>query len=193
MIAEKLIYQGLILCLHENPCKGAGVTPKCRYGQQLPMGDYRYHELRPLISNFPCHWVVPVYFPNTCPMNFIMKIVRVFQRIIARYGRDIYTLTQSFPNQKWYNKSTYDLVERLLFPSSFYRRYIKFNERYSDVSKFRMIFILLDLSHFSWHRFMCLIFEHYLTLFPPNKIQYFCHFSHLKRILVGAGIPEILS
>ena len=43
-----------------------------------------------------CHWVVPVDFPNTCPM----KIVRLFYRIIARYGRDIYTLTQSFPNQQ---------------------------------------------------------------------------------------------
>jgi len=27
------------------------------------IGDYRYHELRPLISYFPCHWVVPVVFP----------------------------------------------------------------------------------------------------------------------------------
>ena len=90
------------------------------------MGDYRYHELRPLISYFPCHWVVPVDFPNSCPM----KIVRIFYRIIARYGRDIYTLTQYFPNQQWCNKSKYDLVERLLFPLSFYRRYIKFTERY---------------------------------------------------------------
>jgi len=45
----------------------------------LRMGDYRYHELRPLISYFPCHWVVPVDFPNTCPM----KIVRICYRIIA--------------------------------------------------------------------------------------------------------------
>jgi len=60
------------------------------------MGDYRYHELRPLISYFPCHSVVPVDFPNTCPI----KIVRIFYRIIARYGRDIYTLTQYFPNQQ---------------------------------------------------------------------------------------------
>ena len=60
------------------------------------MGDYRYHELRPLISYFPCHWVVLVDFPNTCPM----KIVGIFYRIIARYGRDIYTLTQSFLNQQ---------------------------------------------------------------------------------------------
>ena len=60
------------------------------------MGDYRYHELRPLISHFPCHWVVPVDFSNTCPM----KIVRIFYRIIVRYGRDIYTLTQYFPNQQ---------------------------------------------------------------------------------------------
>ena len=59
-------------------------------------GDYRYHELRPLISYFPCHWVVPVDFPITCPM----KIVRIFYRIIARYGRDIYTLTQYFPNKQ---------------------------------------------------------------------------------------------
>ena len=58
--------------------------------------DYRYHELRPLISYFPCHWVVPVDFPNTCRM----KIVRIFYRIIARYGRDIYTLPQSIPNQQ---------------------------------------------------------------------------------------------
>ena len=101
----------------------------------ISMGDYRYHELRPLISYFPCHWVVPVDFPNTCPM----KIVRIFFRIIARYGRDIYTFTKSFPNQQWYNKSIYDLVERLLFSLSFYTRYIKFKERYSDVSKFRMI------------------------------------------------------
>ena len=36
--------------------------------------DYRYHELRPLISYFPCHWVVPVDFPNACPM----QIVRIF-------------------------------------------------------------------------------------------------------------------
>ena len=85
------------------------------------MGDYRYHELRPLISYFPCHWVVPVDFPNTCPM----KIVRIFYQIIARYARDFYTLTQYFPNQQWCNKSTYDLVERFLFPLSFYRRYIK--------------------------------------------------------------------
>ena len=55
----------------------------------------RYHELRPLLSYFPCHWVVPVDFPNTFP-----KIVKVFYRIIARYGRDIYTITQSFPNQQ---------------------------------------------------------------------------------------------
>ena len=33
------------------------------------MGDYRYHELRPLISYFPCHWVVPVDFPNTYPIE----------------------------------------------------------------------------------------------------------------------------
>jgi len=64
------------------------------------MGDYRFQELRPLISYFPCHWVVPVDFPNTCPVIHVMKIVRVFYRIIARYGRDIYTLTQSFPNQQ---------------------------------------------------------------------------------------------
>ena len=106
------------------------------------MGDYRYHELRPLISYFPCNWVVPVDFPNTCPM----KIVNIFYRIIARYGRDIYTLSQYFSNQQWYNKSTYDLVERLLFPLSFYRQYIRFKRRYSDVSKFRMIFNLIYLS-----------------------------------------------
>ena len=41
------------------------------------MGDYRYHELRPLMSYFPCHWIVPVDFPNICPM----KIVRIFYRI----------------------------------------------------------------------------------------------------------------
>jgi len=73
------------------------------------MGDNRYHELRPLISYFPCYSVVSVDFPNTYPM----KIVRIFYRIIARYGRDIYTLTQYLPNQQWCNKSTYDLVERL--------------------------------------------------------------------------------
>ena len=55
--------------------------------EQNEMGDYRYHELRPLISYFPFHWVV-------------RKILRIFYRIIARYGRDIYTLTQSFPNQQ---------------------------------------------------------------------------------------------
>ena len=114
------------------------------------MGDYRYHELHPLISYFPCHWVVPDDYPNTCPM----KKVRTFYRIIARYGRDIYTLTQSFPNQQWYNKSTYDLVERILFPLSFYRRYIKFTERYSDVSTFRMIFNSIHLTQdpfpFNW-------------------------------------------
>ena len=101
------------------------------------MGDYRYHELRPLISYFPCHWVVPVDFPNTCPM----KIVRIFYRINARSGHDFNTLTRLFPNQQWYNKPTHDLVERLLFPLSFYRRYIKFRERYSNVSKFQMTFI----------------------------------------------------
>ena len=109
------------------------------------MGNYRYHELRPLISYFPCHWVVPVDFPNTCPM----KIVVIFYWIIARYGRDSYTLTQSFPNQQWYNKSTYDLVERLSIKLlSFYRRYKfpKFKERYSDVSKFQMVFNLIYLS-----------------------------------------------
>ena len=78
----------------------------------IAMEDYRYHDLRPLISYFPCHLVVPVDFPNTCPM----KIVSIFYRIIARYGRDIYTLTQYFPNQQWCNKSTYDLVEsRMIF------------------------------------------------------------------------------
>ena len=81
-----------------------------------------------------------IHFPNTCPM----KIVRVFYRIIARYGRNIYTLIRSFPNQQWCNKSRYDLVERLLFPLSFYRRYIKFKERY--VSKFQMFFNLIHLS-----------------------------------------------
>jgi len=115
---------------------------KCLKWKFKLMGDYRYHELRPLISYLPCHWVVPVDFPNTCPM----KIVRIFYRIIARYGCDIYTLTQYFPNQQWCNKSTYDLVERLLFPLSFYRRYIKFTERYSDVSKFRMIINSIHLS-----------------------------------------------
>ena len=105
---------------------------------------YRYHELRPLISYFPCHWIVPVDFPNTCPM----KIVKY--RIIARYGRDIYTLTQSFPNQQWCNKSTYDLVEGLLFPLSFYRPYIKFKERYSDVSKFLKIYLITHVLHGSW-------------------------------------------
>ena len=60
--------------------------------------------------------------------------------------RYLYTLTQYFPNQQWCNKSTYDLVERLLFPLLFYRRYIKFTERYSDVSRFRMIFNLIYLS-----------------------------------------------
>ena len=99
-------------------------------------------QVAPLDQLLPCHWVVPVDFPNTCPM----KIVRIFYRIIARYGRDIYMLTQCFPNQQWCNKSTYDLVERLLFPLSFYRRYIKFTERYSDVSKFRMIFNFIYLS-----------------------------------------------
>ena len=111
-------------------------------GRNISMGDYRYHELRPLISYFPCHWVVPVDFPNT----WTMTIVRIFYRIIARYGHDVYTLTQSFPNQQWYNKSKFDLVERFLFPLSFYRRYIKFKERYSDVSKFRMIFNSIHLS-----------------------------------------------
>ena len=32
--------------------------------QQLGMGDYRY-----LISYFPCHWVVPVDFPNISQIN----------------------------------------------------------------------------------------------------------------------------
>ena len=80
------------------------------------MGHYRYHELRPLTGYFPCHWLVPVDFPNTCTM----KIVRIFYRI-NRYGGDFYTLTRSFPNEHWYNKSTYDLVERLLSPFSFYK------------------------------------------------------------------------
>ena len=105
-------------------------------------GGLPISRVAPLISYFPCHTVVPVDFPNTCPM----KTVRIFYRIIARYGRDIYTLTQPFPNQQWYNKSTYDLVERSLFPLPFYRRYIKFKERYSDVSKFRMIFNSIHLS-----------------------------------------------
>ena len=78
---------GLMYAGHLNDAQQFGLM------QQLRMGDYRYHELRPLISYFPCHWVVPVDFPNTCPM----KIVRIFYRIIARYGRDIYTLTQYFP------------------------------------------------------------------------------------------------
>ena len=75
---------------------------------------------------FPCHRVVPVDFP-----------------INARYGRDFYTLTRAFPNQNCYNKSTYELVERVLSTLSFYRRYVKFKNRYSDVSKFRMIFYLI--------------------------------------------------
>ena len=33
----------------------------------------------PLTGYFPCHWVVPVDFPNTCTM----KIVRIYYRIIA--------------------------------------------------------------------------------------------------------------
>jgi len=37
-------------------------------------GDYRYHKLRPLISYFPCHWVVPVDFPKTCPMKIVSSI-----------------------------------------------------------------------------------------------------------------------
>ena len=46
---------------------------------------------------------------------------------------------------------------------------------------------------------MCLIFEQYLTFSPPkksrinqesykNSISRVCHFSHLKRKLIGAGI-----
>ena len=44
---------------------------KCCFHKEgiASMGDYRYHELRPLISYFPCHCVVPVDFPNTCPMK----------------------------------------------------------------------------------------------------------------------------
>ena len=129
--------EGHLLVMINLPAK----LEDCR-SKHSTMGEYRYHELRPLISYFPWHWVVPVDFPNTCPM----KIVRIFYRIITRYGRDIYTLTQYFQNQQWCNKSTYDLVERLLFPLSFYRRYIIFTERYSDVSKFQMIFNFIYLS-----------------------------------------------
>ena len=78
----------------------------------------------------PGHWVVPVDFPNTRPL----KIVTIFYRINARSGHDFNTLTRLFPNQQWYNKPTHDLVERLLFPLSFYRRYIKFRERYEKIS-----------------------------------------------------------
>ena len=52
------------------------------------------------------------WFSKYCPM----KIVRIFYRINARYGRYFYNLTRTFPNQQCYNKSTYDLVERFLFP-----------------------------------------------------------------------------
>ena len=38
----------------------------------------KMHGLAPLISYFPCHWVVPVDFPNTCPM----EIVRIVYRIV---------------------------------------------------------------------------------------------------------------
>ena len=78
------------------------------YQYTLIMGHYRYHELCPLIGYFPCHWVVPVDFPNTCPM----KIVRIFFWINARYGRYFYTLTRFFQPQHWCSKSTYDLVVR---------------------------------------------------------------------------------
>ena len=86
-----------------------------------------------------------------------------------------YTLTRSFRNQQWYNKSTYDLVERLLFPLSFYRRYVKFRERYSDVSKFRMTIKWVYLS--SIYASLVYIFWSGLYLtniqpFPlPNKIR----------------------
>ena len=100
------------------------------------IGPYRYHELRLLISYFPCHWVVPDDFPNTCPL----KIVRIFYWFNARCWHEFYTLTRSFPNHQWYNKSTYDLVESLLSLLSFYRQYVEFKERYSDMSKFQMAF-----------------------------------------------------
>jgi len=53
------------------------IVLKCKYRVHIE----QLFELRPLISYFPCHWVVPVDFPNTCPM----KIVRIFYRIIVRY------------------------------------------------------------------------------------------------------------
>ena len=83
-------------CFGNNLRYGTILLCQSEYQFHDCLGDYRYHELRPFISYFPCHWVVPVDFPNTCPM----KIVRIFYRIIARYGRDIYTLTHSFPNQQ---------------------------------------------------------------------------------------------
>ena len=110
------------------------------------MGPCRYHELRPLTGYFPCHWLVSGDFHNTCPM----EVVRLFYRINAICGPDFHTLTRSFPNQQWYNKSTCDLIERLLSPLSFYRRYVKYKERYSDVSTFRLIFNLIVLYVLKW-------------------------------------------
>ena len=53
-----------------------------QYPHSIP---YRYHELRPLISYFPCRWVVLVDITNTCP------------RVDSR---DFYTLTRKFSNQQ---------------------------------------------------------------------------------------------
>ena len=130
-LSFKLLTEGLLVDWHI--CQMSSLTSKVNQS----MSPYRYHELRPLTSYFSCHSVVLVDFPNI----YTIKIVRIFYRINSRCRQDIYTLTRSFSNQQWYNKSTYDhLVERLLSPLSFYRWYVKFKIRYSDVSKFRMTF-----------------------------------------------------
>ena len=103
----------------------------------LIMGHYRYHELRPMTSYFPLSLGSFGWFSKYMSYEDWKDFVSNKCSIWTRY---LHFNTISFPNQQWYNKSTYDLVERLLSPLSFYRRYLKFKERYLDMSKFRMIF-----------------------------------------------------
>ena len=45
----------------------------------------KMHGLAPLISYFPCHWVVPVDFPKTYPMDIVRIVCRIVSIVLLLF------------------------------------------------------------------------------------------------------------
>ena len=132
------------------------------------MCPYRYHELRPLTTYFPCHWVVPV-------MSYEDSKDFLSNKCLTRFLHFYYAINSDTISHIRIQQNDYCLHCHFLDDM------LKFSERYSNVSKFRMTFKSVYLSLFNLHLLMWLIFYQYLTLPPPKKSR-FLQESHKNSI-----------